>query len=147
MLKYLYIVYSAKPGGRLEPWGPSSLFKRSRSTRIALVSAMPIKILRSAVYGGSTGGQFVRSSGQQIVSRSWTDGQIDRRSMWSAYAGSTDKNRKQIIGLCNSNATSDHQQTISRSSGQRIIRSADHPVIRSADHPVIRSADRHAASQ
>ena len=67
MLKYLYIVYSAKPGGRPEPWGAASLFKRSRSTRTVLVSAIPIKILRSAVYGGSTGGQISTASGQQSI--------------------------------------------------------------------------------
>ena len=67
MLKYLYIVYSAKPGGRLEPWGPSSLFKRSRSTRTILVSATPFKILRSAVYGGSQSCQISTASGQQSI--------------------------------------------------------------------------------
>ena len=77
--------------------------------------------------------QAVRSA-QLPVSRASADGQIDRRPIMASYAGNTEENRKQIISLCNSNATSEHQQIVDRSS-------ADHPVSRSsADHPVSRSS-------
>ena len=131
MLKYLYIVYSAKPGGRLEPWGPSSLFKRSRSTRTILVSATPFKNLRSAVYGGSTGGQFVRSSGQQIVDR-----RTDRPTLYPVklcrnHGGKPEADHRLVQHLCNIRSSEDHRQIDSRSSAdrQQIIRSSGQQIV------------------
>ena len=138
MLKYLYIVYSAKPGGRLEPWGPSSLFKRSRSTRTILVSATPFKILRSAVYGGSTGGQISTASGQQIVDRRTDRPTLYPTNLYRNHRGKPEADHPLVQQYCNSRSSADHQQ---------IIRSADHPVSRSSGQQIIRSADRHAASQ
>lgn len=124
MLKYLYIVYSAKPGGRLEPWGAASLFKRSRSTRTILVSAIPIKILRSAVYGGSTGGQISTASGQQSIG-----GRTDRPtpyvvSLCRNHRGKPKADHRLVQHLCNIRSSADHQRIVSRSSGHPVSRSS-----------------------
>ena len=51
----LYIVCSAKPGGRPEPVGASSLFKRSNRTRWDRFSASPSKNFCPSFYGGQPG--------------------------------------------------------------------------------------------